>query len=94
MKPIFHFSMYNVKSNLQNMSLTLQRGTFFRTLAQRRKYNLNMSSPFSEKNECIICILARDAWASVLINYNPLLKCKYTRLYLYKNLWWLFFMSQ
>ena len=49
MKPICHFSMYNVKSNLQNLSLTLQRGTFYRTLAQRRKYNLNMSSPFSEK---------------------------------------------
>ena len=49
MKPIFHFSMYNVKSKLQNLSLTLQRGTFFRTLAQRRKYNLNMSSLFSEK---------------------------------------------
>ena len=62
MKPIFHFSMYNVKSNLQNLSLTLQRGTFFRTLAQRRKYNLNMSSPFSEKvNALYICILARDA---------------------------------
>ena len=42
----------------------------------------------------IICIIARDAWASVLINYNPLLKCKYTRLFLYKNLWWLFFMSK
>ena len=54
--------MYNVKSNLQNLSLTLQRGTFYRTLAQRRKYNLNMSSPFSEKmNELYICILARDA---------------------------------
>ena len=49
MKPIFHFSMYNVKSNLQNLSLTVQRGTFLRTLAQRRKYNLNMLSPFSEK---------------------------------------------
>ena len=45
----FLFSMYNVKSNLQNLSLTLQSGTFFRTLAQRRKYNLNMSSGFSEK---------------------------------------------
>ena len=42
MKPIFHFSMYNVKSNLQNLSLTLQSGTFFRKLAQRRKYYLNM----------------------------------------------------
>ena len=51
--------MYNVKSNLQNLSLTLQRGTFHRTLAQRRKYNLNMSSPFSEKmNALYICILA------------------------------------
>ena len=49
MKPILYFSMNNVKSNLQNFSLTLQRGTFFRTLAQRRKHNLNMSSPFSEK---------------------------------------------
>ena len=45
---------------------------------------------FRKKN-AIICILARNAWASVSIIYHPSIKCKYNRLFLYKNLWWLFF---
>ena len=43
------------------------------------------------KKSAIICILARNIWASVSIIYYPSIKCKYNRPFLYKNLWWLFF---
>ena len=45
---------------------------------------------FRKKN-AIICILARNTWASVSVIYYRSIKCKYNRLFFSKNLWWLFF---
>ena len=45
---------------------------------------------FRKKN-AIICILARNTWASVSVIYYPSIKCKYNTLFFSKNLWWLFF---
>ena len=54
----FFSFMSNVKSKRQKLSLTLKKGTFFRTFAQRRKYNLKKS--FSAKR-MPLSVVARDA---------------------------------
>ena len=44
---------------------------------------------FRKKN-AIICILARNTWASVSVIYYPSIKCKYNRLFYQKSLMTLF----